>query len=227
MLSARLQMVASFVSRGAILADIGSDHAYVPCALVNAGIIDKAYACEVKEGPLRSSRRTITQYQLENKVLAVLSDGLMNVPDDTNEIVIAGMGVHTILTILEAGLHRLSHFHRIIVQSNHGVELLREWISLHKYRILDEGIVFDEGKYYEVVVFDTEDGGYLSREEMYFGPCLFRRQDALLLSYYDERLATLREILAKLSPSHERYVFVQNEIALIAANRLRFGSKNK
>lgn len=214
MLSKRLQRVAEFVSPGAIVADIGSDHAYLPCALVSQGVIAKAYACEVKEGPLQSSIRTIESRQLCGKVIPVLSDGLERVPDDVTEIVIAGMGVFTILEILQNGMHRLARFQRIIVQANQNVELLREFISQHCFRIIDEAIVFED-KYYEIVVFEASKGKALTAAECYFGPCLLKAQSDIFRQYYQSRVDALRNITEALPEEHERRQSLADEIKWI------------
>lgn len=215
MLSKRLTAVASFVSSGAILADIGSDHAYLPCSLILEGRIQKAYACEVKPGPMQSSVKTIGEYQLEDKVFPILSDGLQHVPEDVSEVVIAGMGVHTILSILQQQEQRLSQFHRIIVQANQNVELLRAYLSERQYRILAETIVYED-KFYEVVVFEAGNGRTLRDEECFFGPMLLEEKSSVFRLFYERRHMALASILEELPLANERYAAIQEEMKWIS-----------
>ena len=104
-LSKRLELLAYLVEKhkkGNILADIGTDHAYLPCYLIEKNIIDKAYACDVAKGPFAASLSTIRQYHFEENVEALLGDGLDPILDKEVDIVtIAGMGSFLIVEILE------------------------------------------------------------------------------------------------------------------------------
>ena len=108
----RLKAISALVPSGTILADIGTDHGYLPIDLVKRGICPKAYACDVA-----------------GKVFAILSDGFNQVPEDADCAVIAGMGWYTAQAILERAEERLPSFRRIIVQVNGDTDLLRKWIS--------------------------------------------------------------------------------------------------
>lgn len=207
------------MSQGAVLADIGSDHAQLPCALVESGRIVRAYACDIKEGPLSQAKKTIASRDLTNQVIPVLSDGLAQVADDVSEVVIAGMGVHTVIEILEAAMDRLPHFHRIIVQANHSVELLRMFLRNHRYRILDEAIVWDE-KYYEVVVFEAKPGGMLSDAEVMFGPFLLKEQSDVFVAYHRQIHRSYLTIMEQLGEQHERYSILKEQVDLIASHVL-------
>src|SRR5690606_28479720 len=102
-LSKRLETVASFVPTGAIVADIGSDHAYLPCYLVHQNIVNKAVAGEVVKGPYESALRQVKLEGLEDKVIVRLADGLQAIEDNdqVDTITIAGMGGPLIVSILE------------------------------------------------------------------------------------------------------------------------------
>ena len=104
-LSGRLLELAQLVDKhknGTILADIGTDHAYLPCYLIEKNIIEKAYACDVAQGPFKASLSTIEHYHFEEKIEALLGNGLNPILDkDVSMITIAGMGAFLIGDILE------------------------------------------------------------------------------------------------------------------------------
>ena len=108
-LSKRLKTVAGMITEGHRLADIGTDHAYVPIALCRRGIIPSAIAMDVNPGPLQRAREHIHAYQLEEKIQVRLSDGLKELsPGEVDTILIAGMGGLLTVRILENGKHLLS-----------------------------------------------------------------------------------------------------------------------
>ena len=131
-LSARLACVASLVPAGARVADIGSDHAYLPAALVLDGKIDFAIAGEVVKGPYENAVREIKDHQLEGQVIPRLADGLAAIEpaDKVDTITIAGMGGSLIASILEKGKDKLTEIKRLVLQPNVGESQLREWLII-------------------------------------------------------------------------------------------------
>ncbi len=100
-LSERLSACAKLVREGASLADIGCDHGYIPVYLCEKGYIKSAVACDINEKPLNSCKALVAQYNLENKIKCVLSDGFENIAsDDFDDALIAGMGGELIADIL-------------------------------------------------------------------------------------------------------------------------------
>lgn len=214
-LSKRLSRVASYIDKGVVLADIGSDHAYIPCYSVLNAMVDKAYACEVVDGPLQCSIKTIKEYGLDEKVFPVLSDGLKSIPDDVNEIVIAGMGAYTILDILKASEVKVERCVKCIIQTNSHPELIRTYLSEKNYRILNEELIEEEGKYYDIIIFEPRNGTTLSDVEIYFGPCHLKEKSTLLISYYQKVLETKYKILENLNSSNAKYLSLKEEIEMI------------
>ena len=136
-LSARLACVASLVPAGARVADIGSDHAYLPAALVLDGKIDFAIAGEVVKGPYENAVHEIKDHQLEGRVIPRLADGLAAIEpaDKVDTITIAGMGGSLIASILEKDKNKLTGIKRLVLQPNVGESQLREWL-------MNKGIYF-------------------------------------------------------------------------------------
>ena len=102
-LSPRLRLAADLVPEGARLADVGTDHAYLPACLLMEGKIPSAIAADLREGPLRRARETAAEYGCGDRMAFRLCDGLSGIrPEETDAVVIAGMGGETIAQILEA-----------------------------------------------------------------------------------------------------------------------------
>lgn len=205
-LSKRLSVLASYVNKGDVVADIGCDHAQLCCYLVKNDIVSKAYACDIAQGPLNQAIKSIQENHVQDKVIPVLSDGLQNVNDDATCIVIAGMGFETVAHILNQDIHKILG-KRVIVQVNRDVEGLRTWISDHNYRILNEKVVLDE-HYYQIVVFDTNYDAPLSEEEIMFGKKM--EKDNEFYSNWKFRLSKCEKMLHQLQEDHPRYNEVLN-----------------
>ncbi|WP_042478286.1 tRNA (adenine(22)-N(1))-methyltransferase [Bacillus ndiopicus] len=153
-LSKRLETVASFVPTGAVVADIGSDHAYLPCYLVQQGIVSRAVAGEVVKGPYESAQRQVRAEGLLNNIEVRLADGLAAVEqnDHVDTITIAGMGGPLIVSILDKHPEALHSVTRLILQPNIHAKVIREWALSHGWAILDEVILEEDDKIYEILV---------------------------------------------------------------------------
>ena len=201
----RLQAIADCVQAGCVAADIGTDHAYLPCALIQSNKAVKCYACDIAEGPLESARQTIREAGLTQKIETRLCPGLRDVPADANVAVIAGMGWMTAKTILEEDFAKLNQFDQIIVQVNRDVAKLREWIDRHRFAILEEKAVHDRF-YYVIVVFSAKKQAErsLSREELIFGPLLLQQSEPVVLDYFHFLLERNRQIVQRAASDSER-----------------------
>ena len=100
MISQRMIEIAKMVKTGMVVADIGTDHAFLPIYLVQKGISPHVYACDVREGPLAIAARNIASYGFDDRIEIILSDGFEKVPEDAETAVIAGMGFFTAKKIL-------------------------------------------------------------------------------------------------------------------------------
>ena len=120
-LSKRLDMVASFVRQGSIVADIGTDHAYLPVYLISHGISEKAFAADIGRGPLFNAEKTVTEYGLNDKITLVLSDGLKKIDlSAVDTVILAGMGGDLIKDILScADIEELKKIHIIAQPQSH------------------------------------------------------------------------------------------------------------
>ena len=164
-LSKRLLTVANMVTKGNMVADIGTDHGYLPIYLVQNNISEHVIAMDVNKGPLNKAFYNIGQLHLEDKIDIRLSDGLDNLgKDEANTVTICGMGGKLIAKILERGRNKISQDTELILSPQSEIQLFREYLLQNEYRIVKEDMVIDEGKFYiiikcklnsETVSFDT------------------------------------------------------------------------
>ena len=160
-LGERLTRVASFVPNGLKVCDVGSDHAYLPVYLIQNDQITSAIAGEVVEGPYLSAKQTVRDYRMEDRIEVRLGDGLqiLSKEDDITAVTICGMGGELISRILEAGYSggHLNGRERLILQPNVAEHFVREWLMNHSYRIVEETVVEDNHRLYEIILAEPVD----------------------------------------------------------------------
>lgn len=150
-LDERLAACAEMLS-GRPLADIGTDHAYLPLFAVLSGIAERAVAADIREGPLERARLHVEKYGAEGKIALRLSDGLHNIgPAEADDIVIAGMGGETILQILSETDWVRDPAKRLILQPMSKEETLRCWLREQGFTAEREKAVLSSGKVYAVM----------------------------------------------------------------------------
>ncbi|MBR2801875.1 MAG: SAM-dependent methyltransferase [Erysipelotrichaceae bacterium] len=192
-LSERLQTIADLCEAG-ILIDVGTDHAYLPCYLVQEGKCPRAYASDLREGPLERAKAHIAEYGLEGKVIPLLGAGLQKAPKDAEIVVISGMGYDNVKEILEAA--DITRYRQFVIQINRHTEFLRQYLSDHRYTITKERLVREDGRDYEIVSFTPDEGRPLSEEEILFGPCLLQDKSPEVGQYFRDLWEKEKKIAA-------------------------------
>ena len=197
-LSMRLERVATHVPAGARLADIGSDHAYLPVALMRRGVIEAAVAGEVASTPFHAAQRTVRDNGLEQQVTVRLADGLAAIEpaDAITAISVCGMGGETIRDILDNGKAHLSGRERLILQPNGGEQPLRYWLMSNGYRILSEELLHENRFYYEIITAERAEPRVYSAEELYFGPLHLQARSPDFLAKWQRLLRQKQKTLA-------------------------------
>ncbi|MBO1086972.1 MULTISPECIES: tRNA (adenine(22)-N(1))-methyltransferase [Enterococcus] len=221
-LSKRLETVGRFVPEAARLADIGSDHAYLPVALMLKGKIDFAIAGEVVKGPFESAKRQVMKNGLSERIEVRLANGLdaIEKDDHISAITIAGMGGSLIRDILESGRQnqRLSGEERLILQPNIGEKTLRTWLKENNYQIIAEEIIEENKKIYEIIVAEKKEQPIdYSEKELMFGPFLLEEKNAAFSAKWQRELKQREVILEQLKNASEqnRYETIQQEVEWI------------
>lgn len=214
-LSARLACVASLVPAGARVADIGSDHAYLPAALVLDGKIDFAIAGEVVKGPYENAVHEIKDHQLEGQVIPRLADGLAAIEpaDKVDTITIAGMGGSLIASILEKGKNKLTEIKRLVLQPNVGESQLREWLMNNHYQIMTEKIIEEDNHIYEIIVAEPSVVPFrYSKYELDFGPFLLENKGPIFKKKWQEYLQREAHVIDQMQKAQQPPVKKINEI---------------
>lgn len=201
-LSPRLDYVAKFIQQYGVepvrLADIGSDHAYLPCHLALNDAISFAIAGEVVEGPFQSAVKEVQQQSLTNIIEVRKGNGLevLNLEDQINAIAICGMGGILIRNILEAGLNVIKENTLLVLQPNMAEPQLREWLSKHHFIIRDEKVVEDNDRLYEIIVAELipNQQQILSRRQRMFGPINLREKSTAFVKKWQHELQSQRKI---------------------------------
>lgn len=211
MISKRLELVASFVPQGAVLLDVGSDHAYLPIDLVEKGKIERAIAGEVVEGPYQSAVKNVEAHGLKEKIQVRLANGLaaFEEADQVSVITIAGMGGRLIATILQEGLGKLANVERLILQPNNREDDLRIWLQDHGFQIVAESILEEAGKFYEILVVEAGQME-LSASDVRFGPFLSKEVSPVFVQKWQKEAAKLEFALDQIPEKNmeERQVLV-------------------
>lgn len=205
-LSDRLACVAAQVPVGARLADIGSDHAYLPVYLVKSGRIDFAISGEVRKGPFESAQRQIRKSGLEDKIYPRLADGLaaITAKDAIDTIVIAGMGGQLIVSILEKALEnqQINGSECLILQPNLDEDQVRHFLYDHSYQISQEEIICDKHKIYEVIVAKRAELVCYGDKELFFGPCLLSKKSDVFLKKWQHQAKQKQKVIQQLKASN-------------------------
>lgn len=203
-LSKRLETVASFVPTGAIVADIGSDHAYLPCYLVHKGIAARAVAGEVVKGPYESAVKQVRTEGLTDKITVRMADGLAAVEeaDEITAVTIAGMGGPLIVSILEKHPQALKTVTRLILQPNIHAKAIREWAMANGWAIQDEVILEEDGKIYEVLVLQRGEMK-LNEAQTLLGPKLMETKVPVFIDKWSREIANWQRVQQAISEAEK------------------------
>ncbi|WP_294919428.1 class I SAM-dependent methyltransferase [uncultured Lactobacillus sp.] len=203
----RLRTLAQMVDQGARIADIGTDHAYLPIQLVKEGKVDYAIASDVATGPLENAEKDIIAAGLKNKIETRLGSGLetISAKDRIDTVVIAGMGGKLMTNILNEAWSRNFHFATLILEPNVGEPGVREWLSAHKYQIINEKIIAEAGHIYELIkAQELENTISLTDRQMFFGPEILKEKNQVFYQKWRDQLAYHQRLLTNLNKAQEK-----------------------
>jgi len=212
-LSKRLSTVTQYIRGGNILADIGTDHAYLPIYAVKEGLVSYAIATDINEGPLERAKGNIVENGLQEKIKTILTNGLDGVeiykPD---YITICGMGGELIVEILRASEYVRNTDVKLILQPMTSIEELRDYLS-SGYDILDEYVVNEDKKFYQIICVQyTGKGRTISGLEREVGKGLFRKDNPDSKLYLDFLINKYRKIVISKRNSSYDVSFEENRI---------------
>ena len=202
-LSKRLKAVAELVTPGMRLADVGTDHGYIPIYLTEAGVIPSAIAMDINKGPLERAKEHIREHGLEGKIQTRLSDGLKNLQmNEADCMIAAGMGGGLVIRILSEERDTAGSLKELILQPQSEIDSVRKYLTEEGYRIVAEDMVYEDGKYYPMLkaVPCMAGAGEIpySEEELEFGRVLLQQAHPVLGQFLEREMEIQNRILSAL-----------------------------
>ncbi len=210
-LSKRLYACARYTDGFLELADIGTDHALLPIHAIKEGYVTKALAIDNKEGPFVIAYSNVKKRDLQDKITVIKGDGIEKITDTTDVVVIAGMGGRLIKEILTK--HSTRNVKRFILQPNNEADKVREILSLINYRIVDELVMKENHKYYDILVIEQGPSNLTSFEVM-FGPINLKQKPFYFIERLDKEITKLNKVIPNI-PTDQQKVSVLARIKLL------------
>lgn len=199
-LSKRLKRIAEHVDKCESVADIGTDHGYIPIYLVKEGICEKAIASDINKGPIEKAKVNVTFEGVSDKVKCLLGPGLNPLKvGEVNGVILAGMGGNLTRDILLADMPKVKKYDFLILQPAQNPEVLREFLYKNNYKILDEDLIKDEGRFYELfkVKYDETSEKLIFEDELDYeiSPFLRKKEHPLFKEFIEEKINKCETIL--------------------------------
>lgn len=202
-ISKRLQTIVSMVPKCNTVADIGTDHGYVPAFLLLSGQCRHAIASDIAEGPCRSAADTRDRHSLHRVMEVRKAPGLKGLsPGEAETAVIAGMGGATIAAILEESLPLAKTVETFVLQPMNGAGMLRLWLIDHGLGIADEQLCKENGHIYVIIkAVQTAEKQELTDLQAEIGPCVLANKPFLWKEYVSEKAGRLQGLLTQMRGS--------------------------
>ena len=200
-LTDRLLKIASLVDKDKRIADIGTDHGYIPVYLLNQNKIQYAILGDVNKGPLENAKKEVMRNKLQDKVDLRLGSGIEVLKEnEVDEIIIAGMGGMLINNLLKANEKVAHTTEKLILQPMQAPEELRMFLYQNGYKILDEHLVREEHRLYEIIVCKYEGLEPQEIDPIYYeiGQKLIQNNDPLLNDFIENKIRINQNVLKKL-----------------------------
>jgi tRNA (adenine22-N1)-methyltransferase len=203
-LSIRLERVTKYIISKGTLADIGSDHAYLPCYAIENKLATKAIAGEVVDGPFKSAKLNVEERNLTSQIDVRFGSGLsVLLYGEANNITICGMGGTLITQILEEGKEKFSGKERLILQPNINAEIIREWLENNQWALVAEDILEEDGKIYEILVAEKGVMSKLSEAELLMGPLLMKNKSTTFIKKWSSEQEHYQKILNQIETAQQ------------------------
>lgn len=195
-LSIRLKKIASMIDKCESVADIGTDHGYIPIYLVKNDICKKAIASDINVGPVEKAKFNVRKESLEKKIECRVGPGFKTLkPFEVNAAVIAGMGGNLIRDIIKEDMKVFKSLDYVVLQPVQNPEVLRKYIYESGFKIIDEELCFDEKKYYEIIKVKYETD-YKKVDEIFYeiGENLLTKNHPLVKEYINYKISKCEKI---------------------------------
>ena len=192
----RIETLAYYARNSKKLCDIGCDHAYVLVEAIHTYNVEAGIAADIAIGPLENARKTLKRFHLENHVQVIQSDGFSAINEDCfDTAILSGMGGNLITNILSNGIAKLKN-KRLILEANSEVFRVRAFLAEHGYQIIEETALYDQEKYYEILVAEEGKSSY-DAYDITYGPILRRTLPSAFVEHYSKKCTILVTALEK------------------------------
>ena len=197
-LSARLSLIAKLVPQGCFLADVGSDHAWLPIYLVENGKIEWAMAIDNKVGPFLRMKENVDASEAKNRIICSRSDGIEAITDNVDALALCGIGGLLSCDILEAHPEKLKRIETIIMDPHRDLIAVRKRVSALGFHLEDEAMIKEDGIYYTVLKFvkGSPERPY-TPQELALGPILLTKDDPTHVEWLQEQKSKIEDLLKK------------------------------
>ena len=228
-LSKRMQMIADMVQPASCIADIGTDHGYIPIWLAENGLTEHVIAADVKKGPLARAQEHVLEHGLQEHIELRLGDGLTVLsPGEAERIIIAGMGGLLMIQILSDNPKVTEQTEELILSPQSDIDSVRRYLHCIGFQIEAEDMTAEDGKYYIVMRCRHGKDCNYSPEDYLYGKKLIENCHPVLRDYLDHKIQKTQEIIRQLAgknteKSKNRIKELEQETSLMSAAIMRMG----
>ena len=223
-LSKRLKFIAKHIDKCKSIADIGTDHGYVPLIALERELCEKAIACDINKDPLDKARLNAVLEGIGDELEFRLGGGFepLNI-SEANEVVIAGMGGNLIRDVLEADMEKVKSVDYLILVPAQNPEVLREYLYKNNYEIIKEDLCLDEGIYYELFKVRSAEGQTTELDSIYYeiSPILLRSKHSLMKDFLQNKIDEYNKILGFITEAtvsaNKRREEIKEKISIITS----------
>ncbi|MBN2261119.1 MAG: tRNA (adenine(22)-N(1))-methyltransferase TrmK [Clostridiales bacterium] len=197
-LNQRLLMIANSVTIGNKVADIGTDHAYIPIYLVENKIADSIIASDIVEGPVLNAIKSVKKHGMEDNIKIIQASGLNGIENPVDTIIIAGMGGMLITEIIEENPAIAYNAKELILQPMKNSIELRKFLYENNFEIIEELIAKEGYKFYEIIKVKKGKMVILNDFEFEISKALRRNRDKNTKKFVENKIDVTKKILKKL-----------------------------
>ncbi len=193
----RLNMLVQMLMPTKVLADIGTDHGYLPLMCLNNQIAEEVIAIDIKDSALNQAKATFDRHHIQQNVSFIISDGLKNVSLEVNTVVLSGMGFDLVKRIILNDLHRFKTMDQILIQVNLKVPKVREFMMDLGFELINEQIIYDKKYYIGLLYHYNPIVKKLDDKEILLGPFLISQRSSCFVDHLQNSKDTLQAIINK------------------------------
>ena len=222
-LSKRLKFIIKNVDKTNVLADIGTDHGYIPLYAVKNKICKRAIATDINKLPLDKAKLNAILEGVDEELEFRLGNGLEPLKDkEAHVVIIAGMGGNLIKEILEKSINKVNELDYLVLQPAQNPEVLREYLYNNGYEIIKEDLCLDEEIYYELFKVKRKEGEDTKLDPIYYevSPKLLMEKHPLLKDYLKLKIDSYKRVLEHINEETEnakiRKESINEKISLIS-----------